>query len=393
MTRQHTNPLVVGPSGEVSPLRQISLNGNGNRIDEGWLQRLIENSPSVLPLAEIDREFADVVHLCREMSTAAGLIDNVLVTASGHLVLVECKLWRNPQARREVVGQILDYAAEISRYTSADLQREVNRKLKTTGDIVFEMVHDRFPDTEQISFNDSLTRNLRSGRMMLLIVGDGIREGVETIAEYLTKYSGLNFTLGLVELPMFELAADSIVVTPRVVAHTTVISRTVFQGGVFDEVSGVEAETDDQEPEVSERAAEARQFWSEFLNGLKLDDPLQPIPNPPGMGHMYFSLPMPGAGLRVYRSLKDNRVGLFLGVRAGTDGEKFYQSLIDRWDDSIAAALGLEGATEPAIADRLYVGSLGDPSDLATAFDWLRTRTNDFVNFFRAEIPRVLKEL
>jgi hypothetical protein len=392
MTRQHTNPVIVGPSGEVSPLRQISLNGNGNRIDEGWLQRLIENSPSVLPLAEIDREFANVVHLCREMSTAAGFIDHVLVTDSGHLVLVECKLWRNPQARREVVGQILDYAAEISRYTSADFQREVNRKLKTTGDIVFEMVHDRFPDTEQISFNDSLTRNLRSGRMMLLIVGDGISEGVETIAEYLTKHSGLNFTLGLVELPMFELAADSIVVTPRVVAHTTVISRTVFQGGIFDEVSGAETEVVDQEPEVSERTAEARQFWAEFLNGLKLDDPLQPTPNPSGTGHMYFSLPIPGAGLRVYRIAKDNCVGLFLGHRIGTAGEIFHQSLIDRWDDSIAEALSLEGADDPAIADRFYVDSLANPLDRAAAFEWLRRRTNDFVNVFRSEIPRVLTD-
>jgi hypothetical protein len=234
--------------------------------------------------------------------------------------------------------------------------------------------------------------------MMLLIVGDGIREGVETIAEYLTKYSGLNFTLGLVELPMFELAADSIVVTPRVVAHTTVISRTVFQGGIFDEVAGAETEMGDQEPEVSERSVEARQFWAEFLNGLKLDDPLQPLPKPSGTGHLYFSLPVPGATgwLRVYRNLSDNRVGLFYGSRAGSVGAEIYEYLLDRWDDYLLEGDGLLGfsvETEPDFADRLFVDSLTDPSERAYAFDWLRRRTNDFVNFFRAEIPRVLKEL
>jgi hypothetical protein len=215
MTRQHTAPVVVNPAGIVSQLVQVRLDGQGTYISEGKLQQLIAESPDVLPLSEIDSEFHGAIHLCREMRTSAGLIDHVLVTKRGHLVLVECKLWRNPQARREVVGQIIDYAACISRYTCSDLQRDVNQRLQTTGDTVFEMVRARYPDVEQIAFNDALSRNLRVGRMMLLIVGDGIREGVETIAEYLTKHSGLNFTLGLVELPMFELPEGSIVVTPR----------------------------------------------------------------------------------------------------------------------------------------------------------------------------------
>jgi hypothetical protein len=46
------------------------------------------------------------------------------VTPSGLPVLVECKLWRNPQARHQVVSQILDYAKELSRWSSSDAQRE-----------------------------------------------------------------------------------------------------------------------------------------------------------------------------------------------------------------------------------------------------------------------------
>ena len=70
----------------------------------------------------------------------AGPIDNLLVTPAGLPVLVECKLWRNPQARREVVGQILDYAKELSRWSSSDLQREVRRRLGREGDPVLELV-------------------------------------------------------------------------------------------------------------------------------------------------------------------------------------------------------------------------------------------------------------
>jgi hypothetical protein len=52
------------------------------------------------------------VPICTELNTPAGPIDNFMVSPSGLPVLVECKLWRNPEARREVVSQILDYAKE-----------------------------------------------------------------------------------------------------------------------------------------------------------------------------------------------------------------------------------------------------------------------------------------
>lgn len=39
------------------------------------------------------------------------------VTPTGRLAVVEAKLWRNPEARRKVIAQILDYAKELSRWS------------------------------------------------------------------------------------------------------------------------------------------------------------------------------------------------------------------------------------------------------------------------------------
>jgi hypothetical protein len=72
----------------------------------------------------IDAAYADHLPVCRELRTAAGRIDCLFVTRLGGLVIVECKLWRNPQARREVVGQILDSVKEIATWDYGDLQRE-----------------------------------------------------------------------------------------------------------------------------------------------------------------------------------------------------------------------------------------------------------------------------
>jgi len=73
----------------------------------------------------------------------------------------------------------------------------------------------------------TLTFNLRRGRFFLLIVGDGIREGVEAITDYLQAQAGLHFTLVLVEMPIYKIDDGRRIVVPRVLARTQNIIRTV----------------------------------------------------------------------------------------------------------------------------------------------------------------------
>lgn len=97
-------------SGPPEILRRIPLGTlvTEGGIDESSLRDLLFEYPETLPLGTIDAAFADPVPVCRELSTPAGYVDAVYVNPLGRLVLAEFKLWRNPQARREVIGQILD---------------------------------------------------------------------------------------------------------------------------------------------------------------------------------------------------------------------------------------------------------------------------------------------
>ena len=193
MDRQHCIPhlLTSGTEGVV-PLKPVS-----EPVNEAYIQKLVHQHPACLPIGEIDAMFSGAVPICTELNTPAGAIDIFMVTPSGLPVLVECKLWRNPEARREVVSQILDYAKELTRWSSSDVQREVSRRLKRDGNPLLEKVREIDPEVDEIKFNDALTANLRRGRFLLLIVGDGIREGVEAIAEYLHVHAGLHFSLDL----------------------------------------------------------------------------------------------------------------------------------------------------------------------------------------------------
>lgn len=61
---------------------------------------LFEN-PEILPTDDIDSAFGPLVPLCKELRTDAGQVDALFITERGRLMIVECKLWKNRQARRE----------------------------------------------------------------------------------------------------------------------------------------------------------------------------------------------------------------------------------------------------------------------------------------------------
>ncbi|GAB6053440.1 hypothetical protein JCM17960_22600 [Magnetospira thiophila] len=206
--------------------------GNGNDYDEGWMQDLLYRHPEILPFGEIDPSYAPAIPICREMPTAAGPIDIAYVTPNGQLTLVECKLWRNPEARREVVGQILDYAKEVSRWTYDDLCRAVRRAAGGGADPVYEMVSRQDDTVEQPVFIDDVARNLERGRFLLMIVGDGIREDVESITAFLQSHAGLHFTFSLVELALYQMPKPEpggYILQPRVLARTVEIERAVVR--------------------------------------------------------------------------------------------------------------------------------------------------------------------
>jgi hypothetical protein len=310
-------------------------------------------------------------------------------------VLVECKLWRNPEARREVVSQILDYAKELSRWSSSDVQRAVRQRIKGDGNPLLEKFRAADLRVDEQQFNDALTANLRRGRFLLLIVGDGIREGVEAITEYLRAHAGLHFSLGLVEMPIYEMRNGDRLVVPRVLARTTLVTRNVValpDGYVLDEAEdpAIVAEI---EPERTALAEQSQRFWKEFIDDyLKLDDPEQPKPNPARLGFISLSLPAPTSWLTVYRGFRPDRVGIFLSCHRDTAGAYAKQAIIEEWKEGGAVKDELGGTVrldkparggEDTIIDSLQVESLQQPEERKKAFSWLAERVNTFVRVLR----------
>ena len=226
-------PILVGPE-TTQILQRIPLLPKGQgTFDEAWLQRLIHKSPECLPVGEIEPGFGRLFPICRELPTAAGYIDNLLMTGAGEIAIVETKLFRNPEARRQVVAQALDYATSLF---SMDFRRFEKAALSGTFSSAKKpaSLHAALPEGERLdeaSFSDAVSRNLRQGRALILIVGDGIRQEAETLVEGIQAHARFGFTLAMVELGVFGLPdrPETYLIRPRTLAKTAIVHRTIVE--------------------------------------------------------------------------------------------------------------------------------------------------------------------
>ncbi len=240
--RRAGTPIEIGSGGAVR-LNRLSLTERA--FDEAWLQEIIHQNPSVLPIDDFRPTITELTSLGREIATPAGPIDNLFVDTNGTLVVVEAKLWRNPEARQEVTGQVIDYAAALSRWGYGELDNAV--RSANAGRGLLDLMADTSID--EALFVDGVERSLRLGDMVLLIVGDGIRESLESIADLLAAAPHLGFTFGLVELAAYETPSGARLVVPSVVPHSVEITRATvrveaaLEGGLDVRVAALANET------------------------------------------------------------------------------------------------------------------------------------------------------
>ena len=178
-------------------------------FDEGTIRDLVHGQPEVLPVGEIEPDWAGSVSLGVEIQTKAGRIDVLLVNEQGRLTIVETKLFKNPEGKRDVFAQVIDYAAALYGQTYENLaervkQRNEDVQVKEGDDPLLKVVTERgLTVDDEDHFRRGVRESLELGRFLLLIVGERIRDRLEEMCNYLKTGSQLGFTLGLVELQHF----------------------------------------------------------------------------------------------------------------------------------------------------------------------------------------------
>ena len=370
-------------------------------VDEAFLQDLLFRFPETLPTDAIDAAYAGAVPVCRELSTQAGYVDALYVNRLGRLTLAEFKLWRNPQARREVIGQILDYAKELASWGYEDLQREVSRTLKRTGNVLYELVREQAPD--EAAFVDRVTRHLKRGEFLLLIVGDGIREDVEHIVDFVQRHSGLHFNLALVEAALYRDHTGHIIVQPRILARTEIIRRDVIEPEVGPHpVSG---DSDDQDEPLSDQEAFNLRFWKAVVHDYAFSDPTVDVLEAGKYATIGVKVPNSGFGgwgLQFVGFLDRNRshVGCYLSCRKDQPRAVRIFEEIETSLEELRGELGsdltrwvTQGRPRVGFHRRTKLAFLSEDersADFLEAVSWMQEHLNTLVSTLHPRLQRMI---
>jgi hypothetical protein len=242
----------------------------GETASELHLQELLAKHPSVLPLQQFGRVYSNAVCIGREVSTTAGPVDCLYVTDLARLIVVETKLAKNPQARREVVAQLIDYCLCFKDWTYDQIEAAA-RDFVGPG---FTSLHQHVISSmgkgsdgalDARSFRNELERGVRSGDILALIVGDRIEERALRLAEHASKHPRYAFEIGVVELAFYRRPGTTkpLLVVPSTLEQTRIVHRTVVSVLPADAPVTVELQT--SEPTVSGRSpklASEEQFIS-----------------------------------------------------------------------------------------------------------------------------------
>lgn len=149
-------------------------------------------------------------------------VDHLFLDQDATPTFVEVKRAADTRARREVVAQMLDYAANATAYWPIDRMREAFVRGCTSrgvepGD---ELAAFLGPDSDEEAFWEMAKANLREGRIRLLFVADRVPPPLRRIVEFLNRQMNPAEVLAM-EVRQFagESGAPRTLV-PRVIGQT-----------------------------------------------------------------------------------------------------------------------------------------------------------------------------
>jgi hypothetical protein len=396
-----SEPLLLRSGQPPLLLRRVPLEGGGEaQFSERWLQEALFAAPEALPVREIDPHIGPLIPVCMEIETGSGPADILYVTPTGQLVLVETKLWRNPEARREVVGQILDYARHLTSWSYDVLEQKAAAAAKGGKNFLLQKLRERFPEADETAYVDGIGRSLKTGDFLLLIVGDGIRQGAESLIGFLERYGHLRFNFGLIEVASFKLPAGETLLVPRILAKTEILERRILTGpdGPLSLEQAVEAEEADEAADSQKEWFAA--FWREFIKKLALPES-SVMPEPAKSTNQFFWMP-PGGGrvwLSVYLAQSTGKAGVYLSFAKSYQDALGILETLEADQDAIEREVGAQLGWVRARA-RLHLAvppvsfsGLNEPDDRQRVMSYLVQMTERMVRVLTPRLEAAVREL
>ena len=271
---------------------------------EDELQALIAEHPELLDGEQMrpgDRRRWLLITREKGIAETAGegarwSVDHLLVDQDARPTLAEVKRGWNPEIRRTIVGQVLEYAAHASETWTAQHLRETFESSAAKRDVdpqeELDLLLQQGGEADADAFWEEVARNLDANRLRLLFISDRIPDELTRVVTFLNDQMP-DIEVLAVEIKRFQ-GASSQTLVPRVIGRTTRgdkasqgrsgsrLTRESFLDGYADE--GVRAVASDL-LDVARKGGATITYGQSF--GLSIRVPCEGIPQPISIAWLY----------------------------------------------------------------------------------------------------------
>ncbi len=208
-----------------------------NYAQESDLQELLANYPDLIPGAQIDPENPRRwILVSREMGVPDGQnesnrwsLDHLFLDQDGIPTFIECKRTSDTRNRREVVAQMLDYAANGTEYWKTDKLRQISAEVSLSRGMSLDeeiiKLIDNSADLDTVEdYWNTVENNLKERKIRLIFVSDSAPKELRRLVEFLNEEMA-NIEVLAVEIKSYKGIGEnnSQVLVPQVIGLTETI--------------------------------------------------------------------------------------------------------------------------------------------------------------------------
>jgi hypothetical protein len=187
-------------------------------ISESFLiEKELEDILAEKPQLMIEEGEPDVLLVKRQVTfEATGTADLLLIDTNGLPMVVEVKLGKNSESRRQVVGQIFDYVSSLALLTVDELDQKVEGTLK---EAIRALGNEESEEDAIEKCWQSCGSNLRAGKARVVVAIDEAPEDLIRILRFLNEHSDLDVRLVEIKKYIEDRESSETLFVPRLIVY------------------------------------------------------------------------------------------------------------------------------------------------------------------------------
>ena len=242
--------------------------------NEKLLQDVLEKFPEFIALDDLGVVEPFIV-IGREVETPAGYIDVLCIDGDGVLTVIETKLARNSQIRREVIGQVLEYVGQLSKWTAHNVIQAANKYFKSVSNqetlkynYLFELISgpDQDGELELEQMYELINSNLRKGRIKVVIASDVIPDTLKDTVTFINSFS--NFDIYVLQIQSY-VKDELKIFAPAVFGYTSKVNTGVHAEKVLWDEDKFFKYLESSEDDVENTIKSLYEFCLEHGSGIR----------------------------------------------------------------------------------------------------------------------------